>query len=221
MFKIGRTVQQIFNTARNVHKAASASVNSIFKYSSGSKGYVEDASDEFTLLKVLPIQSGTASIQDKLKVFAPNPLNIAKVKHVQLLDSAETRKLIYARFADEISAKPSDAAENQNLKVKSPATREYVKTFTTYSIADEFTAFREQGYDFAAAKKVVQNQNSSKTLSQRMKELVVSGYISNYAGEPSLRADIEKVIIQKELVIKELMQRLTGELEEHSIELLG
>jgi hypothetical protein len=53
MFKIARTVKQIFNVARNIPKAASASINSALKYCSQSKGYIEDASDEFTFAKVL------------------------------------------------------------------------------------------------------------------------------------------------------------------------
>jgi hypothetical protein len=208
MFKIARTVKQIFNVARNIPKSLLSSINSGLKYCSQSKGYVEDAGDEFTFTKVLP---DSTLIQDRLKVFAPNSLNIAKVKHVQLLDSAETRKLIYTRFADEISAKPSDAEENKNLETKSHATREYVKTFTTYSIADEFNDLREQGYDFAAAKKAVQNQNNSKTLSERMKELVISGYISRYSGESGLKEEVEELMDKHVLVIKEFMQKVNDE----------
>ncbi len=237
MFKIARTAKQIFNVARNVPKSLLSSINSGLKYCSQSKGYIEDASEEFSFLKVLPSQSINAAIQDKFKVFAPNPLNIAKVKTTQLLDSAEIRKLIYARFADEIAAKPSDAAENQNLETKSHATREYVKTFTTYNIADEFKELKSQGYNFKDLRSAIINHNSSqksenilknisdngsgKSLSQRMKELVVSGHISSYSGESGLKEEVEKVMHQKALVIEEFMQRLTGELEEYSIELLG
>lgn len=210
MFKIARTVKQIFNVTRNVPKSLLSSINSGLKYCSQSKGYVEDANDEFTLLKVLPSQSSKASIQDKLKAFAPNSLNIAKAKPVQLLDSAEIRKLIYARFADEIGA--------------SKSTKEHLEACNTYDITKEFTMFKGQGYDFAATREILQNRNqdtNQKNLLERMKDLSISGYISNYAGEPSLRADIEKVIIQKELVINEFMQRFTDETEEHSTELLG
>ncbi|MGL4226815.1 MAG: hypothetical protein ACRCRR_04345 [Rickettsia sp.] len=45
MFKIARTVKQIFNSARNIGK-----------YSTPSKGYIEDAVEEFTFLKALPSQ---------------------------------------------------------------------------------------------------------------------------------------------------------------------
>lgn len=41
-----------------------------------------------------------------------------------------------------------------------------------------------------------------------MKELSISGYLSNYSGYPQLREDIEKVIIQKELVINEFMKKV-------------
>ena len=57
-----------------------------------------------------------------------------------------------------------------------------------------------------------------------MKELSISGYISNYAGHPQLREDIEKVIIQKDLLINEFKATVGGkleELEEYSTELLG
>lgn len=107
MFKIARTVKQIFNVARNIPKSLLSSINSGLKYCSQSKGYIEDASEEFTFLKAPLGQSSKASIQDKFKAFNPNLQNIAKTKSMQLLDSAEIRKLIYARFADEIAAKPS------------------------------------------------------------------------------------------------------------------
>jgi hypothetical protein len=162
MFKIARTVKQIFNVARNIPKAASASINSMLKYSTQSKGYIEDASEEFTFLKALPSQSDKASIQDKFKAFNPNLQNIAKTKSMQLLDSAEIRKLIYARFADEIAAKPSDTAENHNLETKSHVTREHVETFTTYNIANEFNALKRQGYNFKELRDSIIDHNSSK-----------------------------------------------------------
>ena len=195
MFKIARTVKQIYNVARNIPKSLLSSINSGLKYCSQSKGYVEDASDEFSFLKAPRDQLSKASIQDNLKAFNPNLTNIAKVKTTQLLDSAETRKLIYARFADEIAAKPSDTEENHNLETKSHAIREHVETFTTYNIADEFKALKSQGYNFKELRSAIINHNSSqqsenieeksisdnvsgKSLSQRMKELVVSGHIS-------------------------------------------
>ena len=54
-----------------------------------------------------------------------------------------------------------------------------------------------------------------------MKELVVSGHISRYSGEAGLKEEVEEVMHKKALVIEELMQKLTGELEEYSIELIG
>jgi hypothetical protein len=76
MFKIVRTAKQIFNVARNVPKSLLSSINSGLKYCSQSKRYVEDASDEFTLLKVLPSQSSKDLIQDKFKAFIANPIEL-------------------------------------------------------------------------------------------------------------------------------------------------
>lgn len=42
MFKIERAVRQIFNAARNIQQVASVSINSMVKYCTQSKGYVED-----------------------------------------------------------------------------------------------------------------------------------------------------------------------------------
>ncbi|WP_341791354.1 hypothetical protein [Rickettsia endosymbiont of Gonocerus acuteangulatus] len=139
------------------------------------------------------------------------------------------RKLIYARFADEIAAKPSDAAENQNLETKSHTAREHAEACSTYSITEEFKMFKEQGYDFAATRKVLQNRNqdtnqSPKNMHERMKELSISGFFSSYAGESFLRENLKQMSIQKDLVINEFMERVAsrvGELEEYSSELLG
>jgi hypothetical protein len=234
MFKIARTVKQIFNVARNVPKSASASINSMVKYCSQSKGYIEDASEEFTFLKVLPSQSSNASIQDKFSIFTPNPQNIAKPKSTPLLDSAAIRKLIYARFADEIVVKSKSITY-----AKSQESKEYVDdAVATYSIADEFKALREHGYNFKDLRSAIINHNSSqqsenieeknisdngsgKSLSQRMKELVVSGHISRYSGEAGLKEEVEKVMHQKALVIEEFMQRFTDAMEEEGVELIG
>ena len=212
MFKIARTVKQIYNVARNIPKSFLSSINGGLKYCSQSKGYVEDASDEFSFLKALPSQSDKAAIQDKFKAFNPDFQNLENLKSTQLLDSAETRKLISARFADEIAAKPSDTEENQSLETKSNATREHVDTFTTYNIADEFNDLRNQGYDFASAQKAIENQNVNKTLSERMKELVVSGHMSRYSGEAGLKEEVEEIMHKKALVIEELMQKVNERL---------
>lgn len=213
MFKIANFTKQIFNVVRNVPKSTYCGINSMFKYSSQSKGYVEDAADEFTFLKALPSQSINVSIQDKFKDFNLNLQNIEEVKPTQLLDPADIRKLIYARFADEIAAKPSDAAENQNLETKSHAAREHAEACSTYSITEEFKIFKEQGYNFAATRQVLQNRNqdtnqSPKSMYERMKELSISGYLSNYSGYPHLREDIELIMSKKSVVIKEFMQKV-------------
>ncbi|MFP3012079.1 MAG: hypothetical protein ACEY3D_03715 [Rickettsia sp.] len=118
MFKIARTVKQIFNAARNIQQAASASINSVFKYSTQSKGYVEDASEEFSFLKTLSSQSSKALMQDKFSIVTPNLQNLENLKSTPLLDSAEIRKLIYARFADEIVAKPKNVVDTRSREMK-------------------------------------------------------------------------------------------------------
>lgn len=177
-----------------------------------SKGYVEDVGDEFTFAKILPNQS---LIQGELNIFNPNIQNIAKAKITHSLDSAAIRKLIYARFADEIAAKPRNV-----LEAKSHETKEYVGAIAKSDIADEFKELKSQGYDFVSARKAIENQNV-RSLSDRMKGLLISGYISNYGGESGLKEEVEGLMHKQALVIEEFMQRLTGEIEVHSTKLLG
>lgn len=180
MFKIARIAKQVFNAARNIPKLWLPSTNSIFKYGTQSKGYIEDVRDEFTFEsfnKILPRQSVT---KDQFKASAAifqGTSKLGSIGSYKILDSAEIRKLIYARFADKLKE------------------------------------FKSQGYDFAATREVLQNRNqdtsqSPKSIFERMKELSISGYLSNYAGDPQLREDMEKVILQKELVINEFMERV-------------
>lgn len=75
------------------------------------------------------------------------------------------------------------------------------------NIADEFKELKSQGYDFAVARKAIENQNV-RSLSDRMKELIKSGYMSSYSGEPDLRQEIELIISKKSEVIKEFMQKV-------------
>lgn len=147
MFKIARTAKQIL---KNMQQAASTSINSMIKYCTQSKGYIEDASDEFTFAKILPNQS---LIQDHLSSFDPATQVIAKP---QSIDPAEIRKLIYARFADEILAKPNNSAV-----VKAQDTREYIDAVAINNIADEFKELREQGYNFKELRNAIINHNSS------------------------------------------------------------
>ncbi len=216
--KIARIAKQIFNASRNIQQAASVSINSMVKYCSQSKGYVEDVADEFTFLKALPSQSTKPLIQDTFKAFNPDLRNIAKVKSTQLLDPAETRKLIYARFADEISDKSKNVVD-----IMSQDRKEHAKACNTYDITEEFKMFKEQGYDFEATKKAIENK-SSKSICERMKELSISGFFSSYAGQPDFRENLKKVSIQKDLVINEFMATITSHIEdpeEYSTELLG
>ncbi|MGI4753220.1 MAG: hypothetical protein ACRYE8_05805 [Janthinobacterium lividum] len=108
MFKIARTAKQIFKSARNMGK-----------YCSQSKGYIEDVADEFvfeSFTKILPKQSVT---KDQFKATAPIFQETNKLGFIgsyKILDSAETRKLIYARFADEIAAKSkNDEVSNHEI----------------------------------------------------------------------------------------------------------
>ncbi|WP_342224991.1 hypothetical protein [Rickettsia endosymbiont of Urophora cardui] len=207
MFRIARTVKQIFNAARNIQQVASASINSMVKYCTQSKGYIEDASDEFTFesfTKILPNQSAA---KEQIKASAPIFQSVAKlgsISYYKILDSAEVRKLIYVRFADEIGARQKNDEDTKSHKIN-----EHIETFTTYNIADEFNVLKSQGYDFAVARQAIQNQNVSKTLSERMKGLVVSGYMSNYGGESGLRAEVEKLMHKKEYVMQELSLRVS------------
>ena len=57
--------------------------------------------------------------------------------------------------------------------------------------------FKEQGYDFADTREILQNRNqdinqSSKSICERMKELVVSGHISRYSGESGLKEEVAR-----------------------------
>ncbi|MGI4753264.1 MAG: hypothetical protein ACRYE8_06030 [Janthinobacterium lividum] len=214
MFKIARIAKQIFTAARNIHQEASVSINSMMKYCSQSKGYIEDARDEFTFESfkvILPQQSVT---KDQFKSTAPIFQGTNKLGSYKILDSAETRKLIYARFADEI-------ASNKPKKI--------VDTVTTYDITEEFKMFKEQGYDFAATREALQQRNqdtnqSSQSMRERMKELSISGFFSSYTGQPDFRENLKKVSIQKDLVINEFMATVSSPIEdpeEHSTELLG
>jgi hypothetical protein len=54
-----------------------------------------------------------------------------------------------------------------------------------------------------------------------VKELVVSGYMSSYSGEAGLKAEVEKLMHKKALVIEEFMQRFTESMEEEGVELIG
>lgn len=202
MFKIANITKQIFRSARNIGK-----------YSSQSKGCV-NAADEFAFesFKVIPPQQSVTKDQFKMTTPIFQETNkLCSIGSYKILEASEIRKLIYARFADEIASKP----------------KKIVDTVTTNDITEEFKIFKEQGYDFATTRAVLQNQNqeaNKKNLSERMKELSISGYLSNYAGHPQLREDIEKVIIQKDIVINEFMATVGGkleELEEYSTELLG
>lgn len=93
--------------------------------------------------------------------------------------------------------------------------------------------FKEQGYDFATTRAVLQNRDqdtnqnqeeNKKNLVERMKELSISGFFSSYAGEPDFRENLKKISIQKDLIINEFKATVSSRIEdpeEHSSELLG
>lgn len=198
MFKIARrAARQILNNTKRIKDLAVSSMTAKPKYlkPSEEQGYMEDARDEFVFIRVLPDYAEAGA-----------KYSICDLREeVQPIDWLGIEQTTDTRFAEKIISK----AIKDFLVVK--------------NIVDEFKEFKSQGYDFEVTKKAIQNQNV-KNLSHRMQELSISGYLSNYAGEPSLREDIEKVSIQKELVINEFMERVTGkieELEEYSSELLG
>lgn len=225
MLKIARTAKQIFSGARNLGQTASASINSMVKYSTQSKRYVEDASGEFTFERVVPNQSLT---QDKINSFNTVCLNAKP----QPIDWHAIRELIYARFADEIASKPNNVVDTD-----SHDTKEYVGVVANNNIADEFKELKRQGYNFQELRDSIVNHNSSqckniekqngshngisKSVSERMKEIAISGYMSRYSGESCLREEIEAASFKKELVIHDFMARFVDEIEAHSIELLG
>ncbi|ARD88191.1 hypothetical protein A3305_07400 (plasmid) [Rickettsia amblyommatis] len=197
-----------------MQQVASASINSMVKYCTQSKGYIEDASDDFTFAKVLPNHS---LVQDKLGFFHQESQNIATP---QSIDWVAVRKLIYVRFTDEIVAKPKNVANT-----KSHDTKECVDAVALNNIADEFKELREQGYNFKKLRDLIANHNLagsenieeksssdnnsiSKSIGDRMKELVISGYMSSYSGEFCLKDKIEEVILKKDAVIKELIHRV-------------
>ncbi|WP_419234701.1 hypothetical protein [Rickettsia endosymbiont of Nabis limbatus] len=227
MFKITRAARQILKSTSNIKAFTLSSIKAIDQYLNPSKSErFEDARHEFyfeSFTKILPQQSVS---KDHFRASAPifqetNKLN--STSPYNTLEASDIRKLIYARFASEIVAKSKNAEGSKNFETKSYDTKEHTATFTTYDIANEFNDLRTQGYDFAGARKAIENQNVM-SIAERIKELSISGYLSNYAGHLQLREDIEKVIIQKDLVINEFMARVVGkveELEEYSSELLG
>lgn len=103
---------------------------------------------------------------------------------------------------------------------KQSVIKDQSKVTTPNDITEEFKMFKEQGYDFVATREVLQNRNqdtnqSPKSIHEHMKELSISGYLSNYSGDPQ---DVEKVMIQQELLIKEFMERVNERVEFVSVD---
>lgn len=218
MFKITRAARQILNSTKYIKDLVASSTNTITKYLklSENQGYIEDVSHEFLFEKKLS-EFANLKVQNSLS-------DLDVVIHKEgAIDWAAVRKLIYARFADEIG-----------MPVVAPT-----KVAEVRKISEEFKDLRSQGYDFKKVANLIEQKKgvvvnecelegrsniSNSSLLDSMKKLSIAGYLSNYADHPRLREDIEKVITKKALVIEEFMATVTSRIEdpeEYSSELLG
>lgn len=205
MFKITRVARQILNSTKYIKDLVASSTNTITKYLklSENQGYIEDASHEFLFEKKLS-EFANLKVQNSL-----SDLDIVMHKE-GAIDWAAVRKLIYARFADEIR-------EN---KIIIPIKAEAVK-----GIREEFEYLRAGGYDFKSVVNLIEQKKaavsnkyelevgsnvSSSSLIDRMKQLSIAGYLSNYAGDDGLRQSIEEVIHNKAYLMQEFMLRVSS-----------
>ncbi|MFP3011956.1 MAG: hypothetical protein ACEY3D_03020 [Rickettsia sp.] len=205
MFKITRAARQILNSTKYIKDLVASSTNTITKYLklSENQGYIEDVSHEFLFEKKLS-EFANLKVQNSL-----NDLHVVIHKE-GAIDWAAVRKLIYARFADEIR-------EN---KIIIPIKAEAVK-----GISEEFECLRAQGYDFKSVVNLIEQKKaavsnkyelevgsnvSSSSLIDRMKKLSIAGYLSNYAGDDGLRQSIEEVIHNKAYLMQEFMLRVSS-----------
>lgn len=182
MFKIERAARQILKSINSIKDLTESSMAAEPKYlrASEEEGYIEDARDEFVFIRVLP---DYAEAKAKYSICGLR-------EEVHPIDWLGIKKGADARFAEKIIRK----AIKDFLVIK--------------NTVEEFKEFKSQGYDFAEARKAIQNQNV-KNLSHRMKELSISGYISRYAGDDGLRQDIEDVMHKKAYVMQEFMMRVS------------
>lgn len=205
MFKITRAARQILNSTKYIKDLVASSTNTITKYLklSENQGYIEDVSHEFLFEKKLS-EFANLKVQNSLS-------DLDVVMHKEgAIDWAAVRKLIYARFADEIR-------EN---KIIIPIKAEAVK-----GIREEFECLRAGGYDFKSVVNLIEQKKaavsnkyelevgsnvSSSSLIDRMKQLSIAGYLSNYAGDDGLRQSIEEVIHNKAYLMQEFMLRVSS-----------
>ncbi|EER20753.1 MULTISPECIES: hypothetical protein [spotted fever group] len=200
MFKIEKAVSKILKSTSNIKALAVSSIKAIDKYLNPSKSErFEDASHEFIFKKKL---------SEFVDVKATNSCgDFGGVQKEGAIDWVAVRKLIYARFADEIGK-----------QVVAHTKAEAVK-----GISEEFEGLRAQGYDFKSVANLIEQKKgvvvndceagkssniSSASLTERMKKLSISGYISRYAGDDNLRQDIEDVMHKKAYVMQELSLRV-------------
>ncbi|MFP3011738.1 MAG: hypothetical protein ACEY3D_01745 [Rickettsia sp.] len=201
MFKIERAASTILKSTSNIKALAVSSIKAIAKYLNPSKSErFEDASHEFIFKK---------NLSELVDFKATNSCgDFGGIQKEGTIDWAAVRKLIYARFADEIGK-----------QVVAHTKAEAVK-----GLSEEFKDLRSQGYDFKKVSNLIEQQKgvvvndckagkssniSSSSLLERMKELSISGYISRYAGEQGLRQDIEEVMHKKAYVMQEFMMRVS------------
>lgn len=202
MFKIERAVSKILKSTSNIKALAVSSIKAIDKYLNPSKSErFEDASHEFIFKKKL---------SEFVDFKATNSFSdFGMIQKEGTIDWAAVRKLIYARFADEIGKQVVAHTKAEGVK----------------GISEEFQGLRAQGYDFKSVANLIEqkkggvvndceagkNSNiSSASLIERMKKLSIAGYLSNYAGDDGLRQDIEDVMHKKAYVMQEFMMRVSG-----------
>lgn len=202
MFKIERAVSKILKSTSNIKALAVSSIKAIDKYLNPSKSErFEDASHEFIFKKKL---------SEFVDFKATNSCgDFGGVQKEGTIDWAAVRKLIYARFADEIGKQVVVA---------------HTKAEGVKGISEEFQGLRAQGYDFKSVANLIEQKKggvvndceagkssniSSASLIERMKKLSIAGYLSNYAGDDGLMQDIEEVMHKKAYVMQEFMMRVS------------
>lgn len=202
--KITKVAKQIFKMNNNIKNIVASSTNTITKYLklSENQGYIEDVSHEFLFEKKLS-EFANLKVQNSLS-------DLHVVIHKEgAIDWAAVRKLIYARFADEIGQQVVEPTKAAAIR----------------GISEEFKDFRAQGYDFKKVSNLIEQKKaavsnecelaaisnvSSSSLLDRMKKLSIAGYLSNYAGDDGLRQGIEEVINTKAYLMQEFMLRVSS-----------
>ncbi|MCC8418812.1 MAG: hypothetical protein LN590_04525 [Rickettsia endosymbiont of Glossina mortisans submortisans] len=201
MFKITKAASKILKSTSNIKAFTLSSIKAIDKYLNPSKSErFEDASHEFIFKKKL---------SEFVDFKATNSCgDFGGIQKEGNIDWVAVRKLIYARFADEIVG-----------QVVEPT-----KAAAVRGISEEFKDLRSQGYDFKSVANLIEQRKaavsndcelagisniSNSSLLDHMKKLSIAGYLSNYAGDDSLKQDIEEAINIKAYLMQELMLRVS------------